>query len=217
MVISLPGRYAAVGCLLLVFAVIPREIGAQSQQKQPAPATAQATPAPAQIERSGVLILIRSALIALDQSNKTGNYTVLRDLGAPGFQSVNTAARLTEIFAKLRNDKVDLAGVSVIEPQLSLLPQIETNGMMHMVGFFPSVPTQVNFEMAFAPVDRQWRLFGVSVSLGQAGPVAPPAEPPAPRAPHAQAAPPAHTVSHVEAAKGAPPKGGGAQVQAEPK
>ena len=178
MVISLPGRYAAVGCLLLVFAVIPREIGAQSQQK-PAPAAAQATPAPAHIDRSGVLILIRSTLIALDQSNKTGNYTVLRDLGAPGFQSVNTAARLTEIFAKLRNDKVDLAGVSVIEPQLSLLPQIETNGMMHMAGFFPSVSSQVNFELYFAPVEGQWRVYGISVSLGPSGPVAP-EPPPAP-------------------------------------
>ena len=48
---------------------------------------------PAQIDRNGVLILIRSALLALDQANKTGNYTVLRDLGAPGFQT-NSAARL---------------------------------------------------------------------------------------------------------------------------
>jgi hypothetical protein len=173
-------------------------------------------PTPAQIDRNGVLILIRSTLLALDQANKTGNYTVLRDLGSPAFQA-NTAARLGEIFAAQRKDNIDLSGVAVIEPQLSMWPQIEANGMMRMVGFFPSVPTQVNFEMAFAPVERQWRLFGVSVSLGQAGPVAPPGEPPAPRAPHAQAAPPAHTVSHVEAAKGAPPKGGGAQAQAAPK
>ena len=79
------------------------------------------------IDRNGVLILIRSALLALDQANKTGNYTVLRDLGAPGFQ-VNSAARLGEIFAKLRNDNLDLSGVAVIDPQLTLLPQIEANG-----------------------------------------------------------------------------------------
>ena len=45
--------------------------------------------------------------------------------------------------------------------------------MMRMAGFFPSVATQINFEMLFAPVDGQWRLFGLSVSLGQAAPVAP--------------------------------------------
>jgi hypothetical protein len=136
------------------------------------------TPKPAQIDRNGVLILIRSTLLALDQANKTGNYTVLRDLGAPGFQS-NSAARLGEIFAKLRSDNLDLSGVAVIDPQLSLLPQIEASGLMHMAGLFPSVPTQVNFELAFAPVNGQWRLFGISVSIGQTAPAAPtPPEPP---------------------------------------
>jgi hypothetical protein len=113
---------------------------------------------PAQIDRNGVIILIRSSLLALDQANETGNYTVLRDIGAPGFQS-NTAAHLGDIFAKLRNDNLDLAGVAVIDPQLSLLPQIEANGLMHMAGFFPSVPTQVNFDLLFAPVNGQWRLW----------------------------------------------------------
>jgi hypothetical protein len=136
-----------------------------------AEARAQA-PKPAQIDRNGVLILIRSSLLALDQANKTGNYTVLRDIGAPGFQS-NTAARLGEIFAKLRNDNLDLSGVAVIDPQLNLLPQIEANGLMHMAGFFPSVPAQVNFDLAFAPVNGQWRLFGISVSIGQSAPAAP--------------------------------------------
>jgi hypothetical protein len=133
-----------------------------------------------------VLILIRSTLLALDHANKTGNYTVLRDLGAPGFQ-VNTDARLAEIFAAQRKDDLDLAGVAVLEPQLTVLPQIDANGMMHMAGFFPSVPKQVNFELAYAPVNRQWRLFGISVSLSQTGPVAPaPTPPPAPPAAAAQ-------------------------------
>jgi hypothetical protein len=143
-------------------------------------------PKPAQIDRNGVLILVRSTLLALDHANKTGNYTVLREVGAPGFQS-NSAARLGEIFAKLRHDNLDLSGVAVIDPQLSLLPQIEANGLMHMAGFFPSVPTQVNFDLSFAPVNGQWRLFGISVSIGQSGPAAP--EPPSPPVAQKQAAP----------------------------
>src|ERR1700682_4203791 len=125
-------------------------------QKQTAPA-AQAAPKPAQIDRNGVLILIRSALIALDQGNKTGNYTVLRDLGAPGFQS-NTAARLAEIFATQRRDNIDLSGVAVLDPQLTLLPQVEANGMLRMAGFFPSVPTQGNFELHLRAGERTMAL-----------------------------------------------------------
>jgi len=87
----------------------------------------------------------------------------------------------TEIFAAQRKDNIDLSGVAVLEPQLTVLPQIEANGMMRLAGFFPSVPTQVNFELPYASVNRQWRLFGVSVSLGQAAPVAPPPAEPRPR------------------------------------
>lgn len=158
--------------LLLVATVVAAATSAGlAQAPKSAPPETQA-PKPANIDRNGVLILVRSTLLALDQANKTGNYTVLRDLGAPGFQ-VNTAAKLAEIFAKQRNDNLDLSGVAAIDPQLSLLPQIEANGLMRMAGFFPSVPSQVNFELAFAPVNGQWRLFGISVTIGQAAPTAP--------------------------------------------
>jgi hypothetical protein len=165
--ISIPRKAA----MALAIAAIVLSSAAMAQQTPAAKAEQQALK-PAQIDRNGVIMLIRSTLLAVDHVNKTGNYTVLRDIGAPGFQN-NTAAKLGEIFAKLRNDKLDLSGVAVIDPQLSLLPQIEANGMMHMAGFFPSVPSQVNFELMYAPVDGQWRLFGISVSIAQAAPAAP--------------------------------------------
>jgi hypothetical protein len=61
---------------------------------------------------------------------------------------------------------------------------------MHMAGFFPSVPTQANFELAYVLENRQWRLYGVSVSLAHAGPIAPP--PPEPPAAPKGKAPQAH-------------------------
>jgi hypothetical protein len=175
----LPGKRLAQG--LVAAALLCG--AAMAQQNGPAKS--------APIDRNGVMILIRSTLLALDQANKTGNYTVLRDLGAPAFQS-NSDARLAEIFAAQRRDRLDLSGVAVLDPQLSLLPEVEPNGIMRMAGFFPSVPTQVNFELAFAPVDGQWRLFGVSVGFGSSAPVAPqpaPAVKPAPAKP--QPKPPA--------------------------
>lgn len=129
-------------------------------------------PKPAQIDRNGVLILTRSVLLALDQANKTGNYTVLRDLGSPNFQA-NSAAALGDIFATQRKQALDFSAVAVLEPQLTLLPRIEPNGMLHMAGFFPSAPLQVNFELLFEPVNRQWKIFGVSVNLTAGGPAAP--------------------------------------------
>jgi hypothetical protein len=191
-------RLAVLVCLAATAVGFPQQLLAQSQK-----AAAQAAPQPAQIDRNGVLILIRSTLTALDQGNKTGNYTVLRDLGAPGFQT-NTAARLAEIFVTHRRDNIDLSGVTVLDPQLTLLPQIESNGMLHMVGFFPSVPTQVNFELVFAPVEGQWRLFGISVNLGQATPVAPNPQAAAPTGAAPSKQPAAKSARPPAAAKSAP-------------
>jgi hypothetical protein len=188
-------------CVLAV-GLVPLPFSASAQAPKSASQTAApAAPQPAQIDRNGVLILIRSTILALDQANKTGNYTVLRDLGAPGFQA-NNAARLAEIFASQRRDNLDLSGVAVIDPQLTILPQIEANGMMRMAGFFPSVPQQVNFEMLFAPVGGQWRLFGLSVNIGQSGPVAP--QPPGTPASAASSAPPAAAATAPPSALSAP-------------
>jgi len=133
-------------------------------------AHAQKTQTPANIDKNGVLILVKSTLIALDQSNKTGNYTVLRDLGSSGFKT-NTSAKLGQIFAS--QSQLDLSGVIVIDPQLTTLPQIESNGMMRIAGYFPSVPSQINFEMLFSPENGEWRIYGLGVSQSRSGPKAP--------------------------------------------
>src|SRR5262249_10351761 len=105
---------------IIMGARLPEARGQTPKQQQPAPKQQPAqqqsqAPKPAQIDRNGVLILVRTTLLALDQANKTGNYTVLRDLGAPDFQA-NSAAQLAEIFAQQRKDNVDLSGVAVIDP-----------------------------------------------------------------------------------------------------
>ena len=167
---------------VLAFFALCVAAGAPLAAAQPAPQTA---PRPAQIDRNGTLILIRTVLIALHEANETGNYTVLRDMSAPGFRDANTAARLGEIFATQRTQKLDLSGVAALDPQLTILPQIEANGMMRMAGFFPSVPTQVNFELLFAPVEGRWRPFGLAVNVGSSSPTAPSSPPAAPPPPDA--------------------------------
>lgn len=160
----------AAACFMLMLALAgPVCTPAAAEQERP---VEKARAKPAQIDRNGVLILTRSTLLALDHANKTGNYTVLRDLGSAGFQT-KSAAELAEIFSSQRKQALDFGAVAVLEPQLTLLPQIEPNGMLHMAGFFPSMPMQVNFELLFEPVNRQWKIFGVAVNLTPGGPQAP--------------------------------------------
>ena len=130
-------------------------------------------PRPVEIDKNSALILIRSALIAVQQANQTGNYSVLHALSSPAFQSENSAERLSQIFANLRAKNFDLSGVLVLEPHLIVLPEIYSNGVMRMAGFFPSVPMQVYFDLQFIPVQGQWRIIALSVNVGGSIPAAP--------------------------------------------
>ncbi len=155
------------------------------------------------MDKNSALILVRSTLIALQQANQTGNYSVFYSLSSPGFQKLNSPERLSQLFAKLRAKNFDLSGVQVLEPQFTVLPEIYSNGTMRMAGFFPSVPMQVYFELQFAPVQGQWRLVGIGVDI--AGATAPAPTPnPALAASYSPTATPAATPTPTPSATATP-------------
>jgi len=120
-----------------------------------------------------LLLMIMSSLMALNQANLTGNYTVLRDLAAPGFQKVNSPERLSQLFAKLRGRNIDLTPILLFQPKLYRKPEISNAGMLRITGFFPTAPERVNFDLIFQPVQGQWRLFGLGVDTARPQPAAP--------------------------------------------
>ncbi|MEZ5827438.1 MAG: hypothetical protein R3D01_03230 [Hyphomicrobiales bacterium] len=114
-----------------------------------------------------IVLLLRNSLVTLNNAVQSGNFTVLRDVAAPGFREANSAAKLAQIFANLSAQKVDLAAVAVIAPKLTQSPQLDqAKGMLHLQGYFPGQPVQINFELLYQAVNGQWRLFGISVQPG---------------------------------------------------
>lgn len=157
-----------IAILFLGLAVTLLAVGAHSLPAQQPAATPQAAAQPQVPDPDKLRILIRTTLVALNHANQTGNYTVLRDLGAPGFQSANSAAKLGEIFNALRGRNLDLGPLVVVEPKLVRPAAIADQGMLRITGFFPTKPEQVNFDLVFEPVGAQWRLFGLAVNTSPA-------------------------------------------------
>ncbi len=158
---------------------------------------AQQPPKPAMPDAYKMNMMIRSTIIALNQANMTGNYSVLRDLAAPDFQRSNNQVRLAQIFADLRAKSFDLSPVFFISPLLIRDPVIDANGYLHLSGYFPSRPRQVTFDMMFQFADGQWQVLGLAIdtrpSPEEAAAAAPPAPPPVPMA--AKVAPPVSPAS----------------------
>ena len=150
-----------------------------SAQTAPPPAApqvpAQVQPAPqiqtGPIDRPGAFLLMRNALIALDQANKTNEYSILRATASTAFQA-NSTGKLSEIFAAQRREGLNLAYAAILEPKWTVEPQIEASGMIHMAGTFEVSPVPVAFDLLFTQQNGQWLLFGVSVGLVQPAPQA---------------------------------------------
>src|SRR5215471_18415075 len=71
-----------------------------------------AATAPRTISKGQAIYLVRSTLMTLNDADRSGNYTVFRDLAAPEFQNRNSAADLAQSFGDLRRRKFDLFAVS---------------------------------------------------------------------------------------------------------
>lgn len=119
---------------------------------------------PPKPDRPETARLVWSTLIAVDHANRTGNYSVLRDLGAPGFQQTNDAARLAQIFARVREADLGIGRAVLYAPEYTEPPRILDNGLYRIRGVIPMRPEGLLFDMLFQYVRGEWRLMGVSVA-----------------------------------------------------
>ena len=126
-----------------------------------APAAPSAVPMPQDIFISK---LIWSTMAAVDHANRTGNYSVLRDLGAPSFQANNTAASLGAVFAGIRNQRYDVGNALLVVPVYDIPPTIVEGGLMRVRGTFPLRPHALAFDLLFQAVEGRWALFGISIA-----------------------------------------------------
>jgi hypothetical protein len=135
---------------------------AQPPRAAPGPAAPPAVPnVPAPDQRTA-LKMLWSIMAAVDQANRTGNYSVLRDLGTPAFQANNNPANLAAIFAALRGQQLDLADTLTVTPAWEVSPRMISPTVLRMRGTFPLRPQPIAFDLLFA-WDRGWRLDGVAV------------------------------------------------------
>ncbi len=187
----------------------------------PIPALAQAPAAqqPQIPDAFRLNMMIRGTLIALNHANRTGNYTVLRDLSAPGFQQVNTAARLAEIFADLRQRQIDMSPIMFFNPKLLMPASVNDKSLLRMRGYFETKPEQINFDMLFQNVAGEWRVIGLAVDVSPPRPDAAAAPAPVEQTPAAAPAPspPAAPAPQPSPQAASPPAADVASTTLEPR
>jgi len=149
--------------LALLVSLLASSAIAQTAAPPPPPAP------PKDVGGPEISMLIRTTMIALHQANVTGNYTVLRDLGASILQSANTAADLSVLFADFRKNRISLAPTVLFDAILDQKPALTTNGVLKLVGHFPTKPQEVVFDLTFAYELGAWRIALLNVGTRMAG------------------------------------------------
>jgi len=91
--------------------------------------------------------LVRNVLLAVNDANLTGNYTVLRDLSAP-----------------IRQQGTDFSIVAVATPRFVQLPTFTPQGYLRVNGEFISSP-RITFDIFFQHVAGRWRPYAIGVGV----------------------------------------------------
>ncbi|MFT0859397.1 hypothetical protein [Ancylobacter sp. G4_0304] len=175
---------AAFGVALGLPAVTSQPTGfvssAQQEAQEARPASTPANAAPAggtsptvpastaqgvlQVPPPAVLLaLLRGTLAAVNQANVTGNYSVLRDLGAPAFRENYNAAELADRFRPWRENALDFAAILLLDAKLSRAPSIDKDGVLRLAGYFPTAPLRIGFDLGFQAIGGNWRLSTIAV------------------------------------------------------
>ena len=130
---------------------------AASSAVQPPPSV---RPVPDALEMSK---LVWSTILAVDHANRSGNYSVLRDLGAQGFQINNNAAQLAEVFSGIRAQRIDLANALLVPPTYQTAPRQVQPDIFQVTGMFQLRPTSIYFDIYYRWEEGRWKLFGIDI------------------------------------------------------
>jgi hypothetical protein len=159
----------------LCFVVLLFPVSAAAQTAPAKPPAKPATTAPAAPAAAlpvpsalGAVKLVTSAIIAVDQANKTGNYSVLLGLGSAGFQANNSSVSLGAAFGVFRQRQIDLADVIVLSPTYDIPPTLVKPDTVRIRGRFSLPRGLLAFDLLYK-WDRGWRLDAIAL--------APPSEP----------------------------------------
>lgn len=154
--------FAAASMILWTSTAIA-EPPASPQAQLPAEPQTQPSISQPKIDDVALAILIKSAIIAVQHANATGNYSVLRDLGTPGFRERYDQAKLTAILATFRVRAINLSPSLMLLPSLSKPVEFTPQGQLRVEGTFPTRPLQIQYALLFQQQGGAWRLDGIAV------------------------------------------------------
>ena len=110
-------------------------------------------------------ILIKAALLTLNDANVTGNYTVLHAKLAKPFRDQFNPDKLKQVFKSFADQKVDFSVIAAKTPIATSETKIDNRGALILRGYFDTTPNRLIYELDFLPSEGEWKPIKLNVNL----------------------------------------------------
>ncbi len=110
-------------------------------------------------------ILVKTALLTLNDANITGNYTVLHAKLSKPFRDQFKPEQLKQGFKTFADQKIDYSIVAAKTPIPTGEATIDKRGALLLRGYFDTTPSHVNYELDFIPSEGEWKPLKLNVDI----------------------------------------------------
>lgn len=114
------------------------------------------------------VLLIRTALVRLNDANQTANYHILRDLSAPAFRDRFSIEDLQKLFSGFREKNINFALALKQDPLIRSAHYMKIQDLMRFKGQVAIGNVTGNFDMTFQFSGGDWKLYGLDLQFERA-------------------------------------------------
>lgn len=108
-------------------------------------------------------VMVKVALLTLNDANLTGNYDVFHAKMARPFRERFSAATLKQAFATFAGHHIDaIAGMPIVSTDG---PRIGDNGALLLRGHFDTTPSRLSYALDYAMSEGEWKLITIDVKV----------------------------------------------------
>ena len=116
-------------------------------------------------EKSKSLAL--DSLLAFNKAVQDKSFVGFHQQISRRWQEQITPDKLKEVFNQFIETHLDISPIKEVQPVLSAAPEINSDGILVLEGYYPTHPTKVYFRLKYTYEHPAWRLFGIQVNVNQ--------------------------------------------------
>ncbi|HWX15358.1 MAG TPA: hypothetical protein VNY07_02115 [Chthoniobacterales bacterium] len=114
-------------------------------------------------EKSKALAL--DSLLAFNKAVQDKSFVGFHQQISRRWQEQITPDKLKEVFNQFIETHLDISPIKEVQPILSAAPEINSDGILVLEGYYPTSPTKVYFRLKYIYEHPAWKLFGIQVNV----------------------------------------------------